>query len=51
MAKFVFIYHGGLKPESKAEFAHLMEAWENRVSRMGPILLTPAVELACPGRL
>ena len=35
MAKFLFVYHGGKKPESKEESAKVMDAWGQWYGSMG----------------
>jgi hypothetical protein len=29
MAKYLFVYHGGSKPETESEVAEVMDAWGN----------------------
>ena len=35
MAKYLFVYHGGGKPESEEEVARVMDAWGNWLESMG----------------
>ena len=35
MAKYLFVYHGGKKPESEAEVRHVMDAWADWMGGMG----------------
>jgi len=35
MAKYLFVYHGGGKPESEAEVAEVMNAWGEWFGSMG----------------
>jgi hypothetical protein len=35
MAKFLFVYHGGKKPESEDEVVQVMNAWGEWLSSMG----------------
>ena len=35
MAKYLFVYHGGSMPQSEAEVAEVMAAWENWLGGMG----------------
>ena len=35
MAKFLFVYHGGSKPESKEDMAKIMNAWGQWFGSMG----------------
>lgn len=35
MAKYLFVYHGGKKPESEAEIARVMNAWGEWLGSMG----------------
>lgn len=35
MAKYLFVYHGGKKPESEAETARVMNAWGEWLGSMG----------------
>ena len=35
MAKYLFVYHGGNKPESKEEIAEVMNAWGQWFGSMG----------------
>ncbi len=35
MAKYLFVYHGGSKPESDAEIAAIMDAWGQWFGSMG----------------
>ena len=39
MAKYLFVYHGGRKPESDAEIAKVMDAWGQWLGSMGGDLL------------
>ncbi len=39
MAKFLFVYHGGKKPDSKAEIARVMDAWGQWLGSMGNAVL------------
>lgn len=35
MSKFLFVYHGGKKPESDEEYQKVMDAWGNWFGSMG----------------
>ncbi len=35
MAKYLFVYHGGSKPETESEVAEVMDAWGNWFGSMG----------------
>lgn len=35
MAKYLFVYHGGSKPESQEEIAKIMDAWGQWFGSMG----------------
>ncbi|MBT8098449.1 MAG: hypothetical protein KJO82_01800 [Gammaproteobacteria bacterium] len=35
MAKYLFVYHGGSKPQNEAEVAKVMDAWGNWFGSMG----------------
>ncbi|MCB1743942.1 MAG: hypothetical protein KDK91_26445 [Gammaproteobacteria bacterium] len=35
MAKYLFVYHGGKKPESNEEIARVMDAWGKWLGSMG----------------
>ena len=35
MSKYLFVYHGGKKPESKEEIAKVMDAWGKWFGSMG----------------
>jgi hypothetical protein len=35
MAKYLFVYHGGKRPESEAEVAKVLDAWGNWLGSMG----------------
>jgi len=35
MAKYLFVYHGGSKPQSEAEVAEVMSAWQKWFAAMG----------------
>lgn len=35
MAKYLFVYHGGNKPDSKEEIAEVMNAWGQWLGSMG----------------
>lgn len=35
MSKFLFTYHGGSKPESDAQMAEVMQAWQSWFVSMG----------------
>jgi len=35
MAKYLFVYHGGKKPQSDAEYAEVMDAWGSWFGAMG----------------
>ena len=35
MSKFIFVYHGGSKPENEAEVASVMDAWGQWFGSMG----------------
>ena len=35
MSKYLFVYHGGKKPESDAEVAEVMDAWGTWLGGMG----------------
>ena len=35
MAKYLFVYHGGSKPESSAEVDQVMQAWGNWLGSLG----------------
>lgn len=35
MAKYLFVYHGGSKPESEAEVKQVMDAWGQWFASMG----------------
>ncbi len=35
MAKYLFVYHGGSKPESEDEIAKVMDAWGQWLGSMG----------------
>ena len=35
MAKYLFVYHGGRKPESKEDMAEVMNAWGQWFGSMG----------------
>lgn len=39
MAKFLFVYHGGKKPEGKAEQARVMDAWGKWMGGMGAAMV------------
>jgi len=39
MAKYLFVYHGGKKPESEAEVAEVMDAWGNWFGSMGAAVI------------
>ena len=39
MAKYLFVFHGGSKPESKAEQARVMDAWGKWMSAMGSAIV------------
>lgn len=39
MAKFLFVYHGGKKPETKEEVAKVMDAWGRWLGSMGAAVL------------
>ena len=39
MAKYLFVYHGGSRPESKADQAKVMDAWGRWMGSMGSALV------------
>jgi hypothetical protein len=39
MAKFLFVYHGGKKPETEAEVAKVMDAWGQWFGSMGSAVI------------
>ncbi|MGI9335154.1 MAG: YciI family protein [Gammaproteobacteria bacterium] len=39
MAKYLFVYHGGSKPESKDEQAKVMDAWGQWFGSMGSAVI------------
>lgn len=39
MAKYLFVYHGGGKPESEAEVAEVMNAWGEWFNSMGSAVI------------
>ena len=39
MAKYLFVYHGGKKPEDPAEMAKVMDAWGQWMGGMGPAVV------------
>lgn len=39
MAKYLFVYHGGKKPESKEEQARVMDAWGKWLGSMGSAVI------------
>ncbi len=39
MAKYLFVYHGGNKPESEAEMAKVMDAWGKWFGSMGSAVI------------
>lgn len=39
MAKYLFVYHGGSAPKSKAEQAKVMDAWGKWMGAMGSALV------------
>lgn len=41
MSKFLFVYHGGSRPESQEEIDKTMAAWGKWMTDNGPALLIP----------
>ena len=41
MAKFVFVYHGGSKPETEAAVAETMAMWKSWLEGMGSDVVDP----------
>lgn len=41
MPKFLYVYHGGKRPESKEEGERVMAAWEKWMTDNGPALADP----------
>ena len=39
MAKYLFVYHGGKKPESEAEVAKILDAWGSWMGSMGAAVI------------
>ena len=39
MAKYLYVYHGGSKPETEAEGAEVMEAWGQWLGSMGAAVI------------
>jgi len=39
MAKYLFVYHGGKKPQSEAEVAAVMDAWGSWLGGMGAAVI------------
>lgn len=39
MAKYLFVYHGGKKPDSEAEVAEVMNAWGEWLGSMGSAVI------------
>ena len=39
MAKYLFVYHGGSKPDSKEEIAEVMNAWGQWLGSMGSAVI------------
>lgn len=39
MAKYLFVYHGGSKPESQQEVAKIMDAWGQWFGSMGSAVI------------
>ncbi len=39
MAKYLFVYHGGSKPDSKEEVAEVMNAWGQWLGSMGSAVI------------
>ncbi len=39
MAKYLFVYHGGNKPEGDEEYAEVMNAWGEWFNSMGPAVI------------
>jgi len=39
MAKYLFVYHGGRKPESQAEMDYVMQEWGNWLGSLGGAVL------------
>jgi hypothetical protein len=39
MAKYLYVYHGGSKPESEAESAKVMDAWGQWFGAMGAAVI------------
>lgn len=41
MPKFLFVYHGGTRPETQAEIDEIMAAWGKWMTDHGPALVDP----------
>ncbi len=39
MAKYLFVYHGGKKPESEEEVAEVLDSWGNWFGSMGAAVI------------
>lgn len=44
MAKYLFVYHGGKRPEGEEETKKVMEAWNSWFQSLGPAVSDPG----CP---